>query len=360
MGRLNNMQKKSNQHSGAALITALLFVALATVAATYMVKRQYFDIRQTGNIVSIDSANMAALAAESWAISFLAQDLENPETKSTDDFEETELRKEGLSSPYEDDGTLSGKIFDLQGRFNINNMLAWDKENKKMIIDKAQVEIFKRLITNINQATDEEDQNKVEIPAELADKVVDWLDEDTEASDNGAEDDIYAGMPIPYKTPNNLIASTSEILLLEGVWDETNKTAIFDKLEPYIAALPQRTPINFNIASKELIAAMVDGISLSDAESIASDLQGEPKEKPEEIVKTFKDLKLFKGDDDKAKKAAAALDKLEKDKMFEVITEYFQIEIQAEVSGVIARLKSQVRRTKKGDIFVYARGRGAI
>ncbi len=357
MGR--QLINRTHQH-GAALITALLFVALATVAATYMTKRQYFDIRQTGNIVGIDSANMAAFAAESWAISFLAQDLEEPETKNTDDFEETEQRAKGLSSPYEEDGTLSGKIFDLQGRFNINNMLTWDKEAKKTVIDKDQVAIFKRLVENINQIEDPENPNKVEIPAEIVDKIVDWLDEDTDQSDQGAEDDIYAGMPIPYKTPNNIIASTSEILLLEGIWDETNKTAIFNTLEPFISALPQRTPINFNIASKELIAAMVEGITLSEAETIASDLQSDPKEKADDIVKEFKDLEIFKGSEQKNKDAIAALEKLEKEKMFEVMTEYFQIEIQAEVSGIIARLKSQVRRTKKGHIFVYARGRGSI
>lgn len=360
MGRLSTSLINKHYQQGAALITALLFVALATVAATYMSKRQYFDIRQTGNIVSIDSANMAALAAEAWAISFLAQDLENEESKKTDDYDETEKRKEGISSPYEEDGTLSGKIFDLQSRFNINNMLTWDEENKKVIIDKAQVEIFKRLVDNINQTADPEDPNKVEIPAEIVDKLVDWLDEDTDASDNGAEDDIYAGMPIPYKTPNNMIASTSEILLLEGIWDETNKTAIFNKLEPFIAALPKRTPINFNVAPKELIAAMVDGISLSDAESIASDFQGEPEEKAADIVKRFKELKIFQGAEKKNEDAKKALEALEKANMFEVMTEFFQIEIQAEVGGVISRLKSQVRRKKDGYIFVYARGRGAI
>ncbi|THB70166.1 MAG: general secretion pathway protein GspK [Gammaproteobacteria bacterium] len=346
---------------GAALITALLFVALATVAATYMVKRQYFDIRQTSNIVSIDSANMAAMAAESWAISFLAQDLENEETKNYDDFAETEKRKEGLSSPYGEDGTLTGKIFDLQGRFNINNMLVWDKDQKKLIIDKDQVAIFKRLIENINKSGDPTEPDYVEIPIEIVEKLVDWIDEDTDQTGQGGEDDIYAGMPIPHKTPNNLIASTSEILLLEGIWDETNKTAIFNRLEPFISALPQRTPINFNVSSKELIAAMVDGISITDAEGIASDLENEPKEKPAEIVKAFKELKLFQGKEKKNNDAKAALAKLEKEKMFEVMTEYFQIEIQAEVAGVIGRLKSQVRRRKKdGYIFVYARGRGSI
>ncbi len=356
-------RKATTKNRGAALITALLFVALATVAATYMVKRQYFDIRQTSNIVSIDLANQAALAAESLAITFLEQDLNDPTSKDFDDHAETEKRKEGVSYPYEEDGTVSGKIFDLQGRFNVNNILTWDKNKQKVIVDKTQVAIFKRLVENINDtasANSSSGQSSITIPPEIVDKLVDWLDEDTDPLSTGAEDDIYAGMTVPHKTPNNLIASTSEILLLEGIWDETNKTAIFELLEPYIAALPQRTPINFNVAPKELIAAMVEGMTISDGDSIANELQGTPLDKAADVVKEFKKLKLFSGSQKQNQAALDALSELEKAKMFEVFTEYFQIEVQAEVGGVISRLKSQVRRTKKGEIFVYARGRGAI
>ena len=350
------------QAKGAALITALLFVALATIAATYMSKRQYFDIRQTDNIISIDRANQATLAAETLAIDYflIQDDFNNPANKDTDDFDETEKRKEGASYPYDEDGTLSGKILDLQGRFNVNNILTWDEKTNKAIIDQDQVDIFKRLIDNINETASTSGQNSIQIPTEIVDKLVDWLDKDNEVTGMGAEDDTYAAMPIPHKTPNNTIASTSEIMLLEGVWDDTNKTAAFDLLEPFIAALPQRAPINFNIAPKELIAAMVDGMSLSDGDTIANELKETPVDKPSKVVEEFKKLSLFTGANQKNKNALEALKRLEDDKMFEVFTEYFQVEIQAEVGGVISRLKSQVRRKKDGYIFVYARGRGAI
>lgn len=339
----------------------MLFVALAVTAAAFMSSRQYFDIRQTSNIVAIDNAYHVAMAAEAWSISILAEDLKNAETGKIDDYEETTLRAEGKTVPY-DNGTISGKILDLQGRFNINNLIKYDTENKKFITDSVQFEIFKRLIKNLNDNKNPDEPNTVEIPPELANKVIDWIDEDINttmnSTGNGAEDDTYSAMPTPHMTANNKMASTSEILLLDGIWDETNKTAIFNRLEPYIAALPERTAVNLNVASKELVAALVKGVSLDDAETFASDLQNKPAEKPDDIVTKYKDL--FPGEDDKQKNIRESIDQLSSDKVFDVMTEYFQFEIQASSEDVTSRLTSVVKRKKDGTIFVLSRGKGSI
>lgn len=340
----------------------MLFVALAVTAAAFMSSRQYFDIRQTSNIIAIDNAYQIAVAAEPLAMNELVIDINSATSGDIDDYSEMEARAEGVTYPV-DGGSVSGKIYDLQGRFNVNNLIKYDTTLKEFVTDKVQLRIFKRLIENINTANTASSQPTVKIPVELASKLADWIDDGSEPIDNaGAEDDIYTSMSPSHKTPNSLISSISEIILLDGTWDETNKLAIFQALEPFICALPrikqELTGINFNIASAELIAAMVEGMTLNQAESIVTFLKGNPTNKPDEIVTKFKDE--FPSDKQKDKDARDAIDQLNKAKIFMTTTEYFLLDIKVDANDVISRLYSMVKRKNKKTIFVFARGKGAL
>ena len=51
--------RTAERQRGVALITALLVVALATVAAVAMATRQQLDIRRTGNLLHGEQAYLA-------------------------------------------------------------------------------------------------------------------------------------------------------------------------------------------------------------------------------------------------------------------------------------------------------------
>ena len=53
--------------------------------------------------------------------------------------------------------------------------------------------------------------------AEVADCILDWLDEDDEVRPNGAEIEYYSTLPTPYKPTNGPIGSVEELLLVRGV-----------------------------------------------------------------------------------------------------------------------------------------------
>ncbi len=354
----------SLKQNGAALITAMLFVALAVTAAAFMSSRQYFDIKQTSNIIAIDNAYQIAVAAEPLAMNELIKDINSATSGDIDDFNEMETRAEGITYPV-DGGSVSGKIYDLQGLFNVNNLIEYDETLKEFVTNKVQLEIFKRLIVNINAAASTAaNQQTVQIPVDLASKLADWMDENIEPATNGtgAEDGIYTSMIPSHKTPNSLISSTSEIILLDEIWDETNRLAIFQALEPYICALPrikqELTGINFNIAPSELIAAMVEGMTLSQADTIETFLRSTPTNKPAEIIAEFK--KQFPNDTPKDNAAIAAINELEKKNIFMATTEYFLLDIKVDANDVISRLSSMVKRKDKKTIFVFARGKGAL
>ncbi|HIP53142.1 MAG TPA: hypothetical protein EYH03_03925, partial [Chromatiales bacterium] len=67
----------SGRHEkGVALLTALLIVALATIAAVSFSSRQKLTLRLTSNVLASDQAYMYAIGGEYWARGQLARDNE--------------------------------------------------------------------------------------------------------------------------------------------------------------------------------------------------------------------------------------------------------------------------------------------
>ena len=146
-----------------------------------------------------------------------------------------------------DGGVITGHLEDLQGRFNLNNLV--DGDGKEDAIAKQQ---FERLLSTLR------------LDPTLAARVVDWLDTDAETTfPGGAEDEVYAGADIPYRTPNTLITTSSELLAIEG-FDRDN----FALLAPYVTALPNGTKINVNTASDVVLASLSDNIDLASAQGL--------------------------------------------------------------------------------------------
>jgi hypothetical protein len=52
---------------------------------------------------------------------------------------------------------------------------------------------------------------------EIADAILDWIDEDDEPREYGAEIDYYSGLPVPYAPKNGTFDSVEELLLVRGV-----------------------------------------------------------------------------------------------------------------------------------------------
>ena len=68
--------------------------------------------------------------------------------------------------------------------------------------------------------------------------ILDWIDQDSETRyPNGAEDEYYTGLEVPYRTANGPFATMRELLLVRGI-----TTEIYEKLSPHIHILPQETP----------------------------------------------------------------------------------------------------------------------
>jgi len=238
---------------GVALITVLLVVAIVTVVSAAMVARQQLSIRASSNQLQARQAWHYALGGEALAQAILARDLRtgatgepgaNGEAAAVDHLLEPWAQ---LLPAFEiDQGEILVRIEDLAGRFNLNDLLRDQQPNT------AAVEQFRRLLL------------RLQISAPYAERLVDWLDPDQQPSGEfGAEDNAYLALDPPYRNAGRRLHDLSELRLLLDMREED-----FQRLAPYVAALPPNVPLNVNTASAMVLSSLSDNLSLGAAESL--------------------------------------------------------------------------------------------
>ncbi|RLW52007.1 MAG: general secretion pathway protein GspK, partial [gamma proteobacterium symbiont of Stewartia floridana] len=71
-----------------ALITAIVIVAMASIAAVAMTHNLQLNIRRTGNIQAADQSYYYTLGSEAWSRGMLIRDLLDDESKKYDSLDE--------------------------------------------------------------------------------------------------------------------------------------------------------------------------------------------------------------------------------------------------------------------------------
>jgi len=240
------------QRRGVALITAMLITALAASVAASLSWDNALDVRRTMVMLYRDQAIQVAVGSEGWVRSILRDDLANSTSDHLDEIWATDIPALPIDAKGVQ-GEIFGEIQDLQGRFNVNNLL--DQNGK---IDPAVLRQFERLLEALG------------LEVRLATITADWLDADqTESIPYGAEDPLYTGLTPSYRTANQPISNITELAALDGM-DRSS----FEILLPHVAALPGRTPVNVNTASGPVLQSLGDNITQSDAEGLISLREG--------------------------------------------------------------------------------------
>jgi type II secretory pathway component PulK len=129
---------------GVALVTAILIVALATILATQIGFDSALEQRRTSAILSLDQAYLIGLGAEAWAASYLKKDL--------DDGSKQDYPAERWATPIPpipvEGGEVEGFVEDLQGRFNLNNLVtaegAQNPEAMRQFPIRSQLRMVRR------------------------------------------------------------------------------------------------------------------------------------------------------------------------------------------------------------------------
>jgi general secretion pathway protein K len=299
------MRSPSRQR-GAALLLAMIIVTLIATLAVSMVWQQWRAVQVetaerarsqsawilsgaldwAGLILKEDGRSSAAQVdhlGEPWAVplaearlsTFLAADKDN-----TDDAPEA---------------FLSGSITDAQSRFNLRNLI----DNNQ--ISAPDRDALRRLCVNVNVA--------VGVADVLADGL--W--------------NAYA----PSGTPGTIADPPLRPKRISQLtWLGVDAQAL-QRLEPHIVLLPERTKVNINTASREVIAAVVPGLNVGDAERLVQHRQRTPFKKQQDIQSQLPGV------------TAQNLDGLD------IVTRYFEVSGRLRLSDRVLEQRSLVQRQQR-------------
>lgn len=230
------------RHRGAAILVAMLIVALAAAAAVSLLRQQDLALRQLTTARDYEQATWVLKGGAQWARSILMQD-----ARSSNVDHGGEMWATGLPSTEIEQGTVAGEIIDQQALFNVNNLAPDGKANA------VNIAVFKRLLQAIN------------LDANLAEAIADWIDTDNETlSRESAEDAYYLQLAVPHRAANQPVLEIGELLRVRGVDEQ-----VLAQLRRFATALPRRTPVNVNLAPPEVLVAVVQGLTLAEAQALA-------------------------------------------------------------------------------------------
>ncbi len=308
---------------GVALITVLLVVAIVTVVCAGMIARQQLSIRGTANQAQARQAWHYALGGEALAQSILRRDLrasgQGTGLPAVDHLLEPWALPQPAYDLDEGQGQVQVRIEDLAGRFNLNSLVQEQQTNA------AAVAQFRRLLL------------RLQITEPYAERLVDWLDSDQQPTGElGAEDNAYLLLDPPYRTAGTRLEDLSELRLLLGMREEG-----FQRMAPYVTALPADTPLNVNKASAMVLSSLADSLSPSAAESLVKARQAAP----------FRDTASFM--------AQPALGGVQlQGTNIAVTSQFFQVISEVRLGDRRLALVSQIRREENGEIRVLKRNLG--
>ncbi len=362
------------KQQGVALIIVLMIVALVSVLATEMGARLQLQVARASSIKDSNQAYWYAIGAEEFARKSILQLVKkDPDAVTLEDG-----WSEEFTFPVEGGG-IQAQLSDMQTCFNLNavrvdkkskpanqnpntrsqnrntnaannqNTISNNQNNANQTTKKKkplgagrkpdEAEAFQRLLEHAIPELDSYTKDVV------TDSLLDWLDKDDQVSRDGAEDPDYSSLINPYLAANNLMASKSEIRLVNGVdprW--------VMQLSPHICVIPNLdiVQININTLTEEQapVLAALTGIDLDDASSLISSRPATGFNN----VETFLNDPIFANDPIKD----------EKRNWFTLDTEYFLLRTKTSYNNATFAMTSLLKVSEKEKITVVRREFGGV
>ena len=240
------MKTQANKIKGIALLTVVFLTALAALTLSS------FSLSQRGALQGVKTSEDVSRAwsllglLEQEAIEVLRQDSSQSLIDDESELWSQYQFRSGALLPELKQLDINASISDQQSKINLNNLIFNGQ------LDPVTEERLRRLL--ISQ----------QLPDTLLDGIIDWLDADTILHSNaGAEDDFYRRLDSPYLAANTALSDISELRLIRGFNDQN-----YERLRPYLTALPRRTAMNINTSSPVLIASLDKTLSINSLGSL--------------------------------------------------------------------------------------------
>ncbi|WP_208281570.1 type II secretion system minor pseudopilin GspK [Massilia oculi] len=235
---------------GVAVVTALLLTTLAISIVASLFWQQQVQVRSMENQRLQLQTKWIQRGALDWASVILRQpfggriSLEQiwatplAETRLDQYIERERVQGENFNA------SLSGQVYDATARYNLNNLAAGGKR------DPVETEVLGRLLTNVRQEP------------RLARPIADFVAAGQALALD--QDDADKTTQTPRKGNPMPILRVDDLLAVPGVKPET-----VEALRPFVIVLPaQGTTVNVNTAPAEVLAAVLPGCSISQANAL--------------------------------------------------------------------------------------------
>ncbi|MGB7480543.1 MAG: type II secretion system minor pseudopilin GspK [Burkholderiaceae bacterium] len=249
------------RQQGVAVITALLLTTLAITIVASLFWQQQVQVRSIENQRLQLQKQWVLRGALDWARLILREDarysrvdhLGEPWAVELADTRLDQYVESGQAEGDVADAVLSGHIVDAQSRFNLTNLAS------NGVVDPEQLMAFQRLLGNLQL-----EAGLAEATAEtlVAGQVRSGQSAGGAGTGTGAGAGGSAGA-----TPAQTIGITQvdDLLAVPGFTLEA-----YLKLKDFVTVLPATTKVNINTAPAEVLAAIIDTLSPSDAEAVIS------------------------------------------------------------------------------------------
>jgi general secretion pathway protein K len=229
------------REAGAAVVTALLIVTLATTVVAGLYVRENVTVRAVENRLALSQTRWIERAALDWAKVILRADARGGLVDHLGEpwavpVAETKLDETVTAGAKISDSSrpamLAGQIIDAQSRLNLTSLAQAGQPVQ------AQVVAFRKLL------------GLIDLPESLAESVA--------ARVARSQPRMVDGKPVAaVELP---LIRLSDLMAMPGF-----DAAAIERLAPFAIVLPIPTLVNVNTAPAEVIAAMVEGLDLAGA-----------------------------------------------------------------------------------------------
>jgi general secretion pathway protein K len=281
--RARPLRRRARQR-GVAVITALLLTTLAISIVASLFWQQQVQVRSMENQRLQLQTQWILRGALDWAKLVLRQDAIDNRWTSLDQVWATPLAETRLDQYIERErvagenfnATLSGSVTDATSRYNLSNLASGGQP------DKIQLAVYARLLTNLQlnpslALTTAKFIAATQAPVQVPANPGGTGGQGGQGDNSGGQGD-NSGTPAQGQTQAVQASAVMKLVRLDDLLAVPGYTpAMIEKLRPFAIVLPASgTRVNVNTAPAEVLGALVENYSVSQANSLVAQRKSAP------------------------------------------------------------------------------------
>ncbi|NIF55971.1 type II secretion system minor pseudopilin GspK, partial [Burkholderia sp. Ax-1724] len=284
------VQGRRARERGVAIISALLVVSLSAILVAGMLWRQQVQVRRIENQRLLSQAQWVARGALDWTRLILRSEGDTSagvtylgglwgvpiaRTRLSDFLGQIgEVRAEEGAATY-----LSGSIEDAQAKFNLRNLVASPAPGV-MQLNAEQTAAYQRLLISLGLSGQLAKATALQMRAALSQSATRFQTGTPTSSatpvgggggGGGTGGGSFTSQPGIEDADENPAVAPLQMISVDSLLDIPGYTPeIVERLRPFVTVLPTITALNMNTASAEVIAAVVTGMTVSQAQTLVA------------------------------------------------------------------------------------------